>query len=423
MQASLLCLAESGSCAGGVDGATSDARVIAFVMAGGQGVRLRPFTDACPKPALPFGGSFRIIDFVLSNLYNSGVPQACVLLQYQPRVLARHLAQNWGGLRSSGGEFVRPLLPDIVCGYEFRGTADAVARSLQSVDAMQPDVIAVFAADHVYRMDVRQMVAFHQQQGADASVAAVPVAIAGASAFGVICADADGRIRSFQEKPSRPEAMPGDPAHAYASMGNYLFRPAVLRAALADAQTRGEHDFGRHVLPRLVDSHRVFAYDFARNVVPGVRAFEERPYWRDVGAVDAYVEAQWDLLGPEPRFCLDNPQWPIRCGHGPRVLGSFNGGAVVDSIVAPGVPFLGAAVRHSVLQQSAHVEPGADLERCVVMEDARIARGVELRDAIVGGGNTLTPARCTRQREWSRSPAGVTIVPPRSLESRFQSLR
>lgn len=396
--------------------------VIAFVMAGGEGVRLRPFTADCPKPALPFGGGYRVVDFALSNLYNSGVSRAHVLLQYQPHVLLQHLAENWGAVRSADGVFVRALAPETGAAPGFRGTADAVARSLHVLDAVQPDLVAVFAADHIYRMDVRQMAAFHREHDADASVAAVPVPVACASAFGVIRADKDGRIRGFDEKPRRPEPMPGDARRAYASMGNYLFRPAVLRAALAEAQAHGEHDFGRHVLPRLVASHRVFAYDFAQNHVPGVRTSEEPAYWRDVGTVDAYVEAHWDLLGPEPRFRLDNPQWPILCGDGPRVLGSLNGGSVVHSIVGPGVSFLGSALRHSVLQRGAHVEPGADIERCIVMDGARIARGVHLRDAIIGGGNTLRRAKRAQRADWSRSPAGMAIVPPRALENQPQAL-
>ncbi len=392
-------------------------RVFAFVMAGGEGARLRPFTAGCAKPGLPFGGGYRVIDFVLSNLYNSGVPQACVLLQYRPLELMRYLAENWGGMRSAEGRFLRTLQSDFSIGPEFRGTADAVARSIRVLDAMQPDVIAVFAADHIYRMDVRQMVAFHLDRDADATVAAMPVPIGRASAFGVIGADAQSRILSFQEKPSRPDPMPDDPARAYASMGNYLFRPAVLRAALAEAQARGEVDFGSHVLPRLIDSHRVYAYNFALNRVPGVRPCEEPAYWRDIGTVDAYIEAHWDLLRTAPRFCLDNPQWPILHGRQQRVLTSSDGD-VIHSIIGPGVPFLGAKVRHSVLQQDAIVESGADIERCIVMNGARVERGVRLRDAIVGGGNVLARTNGgngkppARPRDWGRSPAGMLIVPP-----------
>lgn len=393
-------------------------RMLVFVMAGGQGERLRPFTRDCAKPALPFGGGYRIIDFVLSNLHNSGLPQVCVLLQYRPSLLAQHIARHWSAVRGANGRFVRALLPRSAGVELFQGTANSVACGLQAIDGTEPDVIAVFAADHVYRMDVRQMIDFHRERDAEATVAAVPVPLERARAFGVIVADSDGRILGFQEKPERPQSRPEDPRRAFASMGNYLFKPDALRAALAEAQARGEHDFGRHVLPRMIDRHRVFAYDFARNRVPGARPEEEAAYWRDVGTVDAYVEAQWDLLGPEPRFRLDNQEWPIRCGDSPRVLGSLDGGELQHSIVGPGVQFQGAAVRHSVLQRGAHVEPGAEIERCILMEGVRVAKGVRLDRTIVGRGNLLTAqahgGRSARSSRWPRSPAGMTIVPPRA---------
>ena len=393
-------------------------RVLAFVLAGGQGTRLKPFTDDDPKPALPFGGSYRIVDFVLSNLYNSMLERAHVLLQYRPAILVRHLAERWGRGDGPGGRFVHPLLPQDLRVPEFRGTADSVAAALQRVDGADCDLVAVFAADHVYRMDVRQMIAFHCRRDADASVAAVPVPVTRAGGFGIICADRDGRILGFQEKPARPQTMPGDPARSYASMGNYLFRPAVLRAALAAACARGDHDFGRHVLPRLVESHRVYAYDFEGNVVPGMQPGEEPAYWRDVGTVDAYVEAQWDLLGPRPRFRIGNPEWPIRCGSAPRVLGVRAGSDVENSILGPGAACDGAAVRRSVLQRAAYVSPGAELDHCIVMDRAQVGHGVQLHDAIIGRGNKLQIASVTRRPDvrrprWTRSPAGVLIVPPR----------
>ena len=199
-------------------------------------------------------------------------------------------------------------------------------------------------------------------------------------------------------------------------MGNYLFRPEVLRAALAEAAARGETDFGRHVLPRLLDRRRVFAYDFGRNRIPGVRPGEKPAYWRDVGTVDAYVEAQWDLLGPEPRFRLDNPEWPIH-GAALRPPGAADSGGFEDSIIGPGARADGAAVRHSVLQGGAQVGPGAALERCIMMEGARIECGVELRHTIVGSGNVIagsTAGRRARSPAWACTPAGMTVVPPRS---------
>jgi len=321
-------------------------RVTAFVMAGGEGTRLRPFTRDCPKPALPFARRYRIIDFVLSNLYNSMIRSVYVLLQYRPESLLKHLAENWGFARSAPGELLEAVLPrgDGPRGG-FKGTADAVRQNLHLVEAGRPDAVAVFAADHVYRMDVRQMLAFHEARAADATVAAVPVPVGEASAFGVICADTAGRILGFQEKPDAPAPMPGKPGYAFASMGNYLFRPEVLREVLEAAAARGEYDFGQHVLPRMIGTHRVYAYDFSRNLIPGVKPHEERAYWRDVGTVEAYRSAHRDLRGPQPRFSLDNAEWPIYPGERPGTAAARRRGVISRAVRGAGVGAQGAALR------------------------------------------------------------------------------
>jgi len=288
-------------------------RTMAFVMAGGEGTRLRPLTEHVPKPALRIGERCRLIDFVLSNLHNSGIDQVYVLLQYRGQVLADHLADVWPANRADG-HFVEPVWPETM----FAGTADAVRQGLARVDDRDVDTIAVFAADHVYRMDVRQMIAFHRDRDADATIAAIPVPRSEANRFGVMRVGRCGRVLAFEEKPAWPAPAPDDPAEALVSMGNYLFRPAVLREALRAAAERGEHDFGHHVLPRLVRSGAVFAYDFRNNRVPGLHPCEEPAYWRDVGTRAAYEAAQRDVAGLHPRLRLDNPCWSIR-GADPRV--------------------------------------------------------------------------------------------------------
>jgi glucose-1-phosphate adenylyltransferase len=287
-------------------------KILAIVLAGGNGTRLRPLTAEHAKPALPFAQGYRIVDFVLSNLVNSDISRIYVLAQYKPQSLVAHIRTVWapwsGGARSA----VNVVLPET--GGEskvYKGTADAVYHNLHLIDREQPDLVAVFAADHVYRMDVRQMARFHQQRGAEVSIAAVPVPVENASAFGIIATGPAGEIHDFREKPERLAFAANDAANAYASMGNYLFKPAVLLESLEQAHQRGEIDFGHHILPRLARSHRVFAYDFASNRVPGIRAHEERGYWRDIGTVEAYRAAQRDVLGPLPRFSLVNPEWPI----------------------------------------------------------------------------------------------------------------
>lgn len=281
----------------------SDPRVAAFVLAGGEGTRLRPLTAQMPKPALPMAGRCRIVDFVLSNLVNAGVAPILVLLHYRPQPLLEHLATAWRGCG------VQP----VVAARGYAGTADAVGQSLEWLEGRAIDLVGVFAADHVYRFDVRQMAAFHRAAQADVTIATLPVPVAEATAFGVLrLAEGGTRIIAFDEKPVRPAALPGDPAHACISMGNYLFRPAVLREALRAAAARGEHDFGHHVLPRLVAERRVHAYDFRANRVPGLRPFEEAAYWRDVGTLPTYLASQQDLQAAEAPLVFDNPCWPIR---------------------------------------------------------------------------------------------------------------
>ena len=279
-------------------------RILGFVLAGGEGSRLRPLTRERAKPALGFAGGYRLIDFVLSNLVNSGVDPIYVLAQYKPDSVIEHIAAAWGPR-------VNVLLPRSGDGDGYTGTASAVLQNLDVVKHGRPDLVAVFAADHIYRMDVRQMAAFHRARRAQVSVAAVAVPIESAQSFGVIAAARDGRVREFQEKPLLPRPLPGDPSHAYASMGNYLIEPGVLAQALREMEQGGGSDFGRHVLPRLPGRYGVFAYDLAENVLPGVRSYEEPAYWRDVGTLPALIAARKDVQGARPRFQLRNPSWPI----------------------------------------------------------------------------------------------------------------
>ena len=293
-------------------------KILTLVLAGGEGTRLHPLTAEHAKPALPFANGFRIVDFVLSNLVNSGLSTIYVLAQYKPESLVKHIAAAWSPWVADEG-MIKVLLPrSNTLGGQFKGTADAVYQYLDLVQAHAPDLVAVFAADHVYRMDVRQMIDFHFRRRAEVTVSAVGVPIEQASSFGVLVTTPKGRVRDFREKP-RVDApsIPGDPRRAYASMGNYLFEPQVLERALEEGRALGHTDFGRDVLPRLCGSARVYAYDFSRNHVPGVQESEERGYWRDVGTLSALAAAQQDAMGHNPRFNLWNSRWPI---HGePRI--------------------------------------------------------------------------------------------------------
>jgi glucose-1-phosphate adenylyltransferase len=289
-------------------------KIVALVLAGGEGTRLYPLTAEHAKPALPFANGYRIVDFVLSNLVNSKISTIYVLAQYKPDSLMRHIAAAWAPWFSGSDGMIKVLLPRSNRQL-FRGTADAVSQYLDLLQAHSPDVVAVFAADHVYRMDVRQMVDFHRSREADVTVAAVAVPLDKASSFGIVSAQPDGRVREFREKPQRAAPIPHNPARAYASMGNYLFDPQTLACALEEGARQGDTDFGRDILPRLCQSARVYAYDFAENQVPGLQDFEEPAYWRDVGTLSALAAAQQDAMGHRPRFSLWNRRWPIRGEH------------------------------------------------------------------------------------------------------------
>ena len=365
-------------------------KVMAFVMAGGEGSRLRPLTiDRC-KPAVPFGSRYRIIDFVLSNLANSDIRSIYILVQYKPQSLIEHIRKAWSVSALFSEQFVTVVPPQMSEEYmQFGGTADAVYQSLNLMNMHRPDLVAVFGADHVYRMDVRQMMRFHCENAADVTVAALPVPVDQAFNFGIIEADASGRILGFDEKPAQAKPMPDDPTRAYASMGNYLFTADVLRAALEEAHRRGETDFGHHVLPRMSGTHRVFAYDFSTNVVPGAKSYEESGYWRDVGTLDSYYEAHLDVLGMYPRFDAFNPQWPIYSSHyqGPtaRVIRSS-----LDNVLLGAATVVSDAnIRNSLLRREIVVEPGAQIEDCVIMDYVCIGAGARLRHAIIDRHNVI----------------------------------
>ena len=287
-------------------------KIVTLVLAGGEGTRLYPLTAEHAKPALPFANGLRIIDFVLSNLVNSGLSTIYVLAQYKPESLMKHIAANWAPRLADEGT-IKVLLPrSNTLHGQFKGTADAVYQYLDLVQAHSPDLVAVFSADHVYRMDVRQMIAFHRERRADATVSAIAVPVEQAASFGIVSATAQGRVREFREKPrTAVPCIPGDTRRAYASMGNYIFDPQVLERVLEQARPEGHTDFGGDILPRMCATHRVFAYDFAHNRVPGVQEYEERAYWRDVGTLSALAAAQQDAMGQRPRFNLWNRAWPL----------------------------------------------------------------------------------------------------------------
>ena len=395
------------------------ARVLVMIMAGGKGERLQPLTRDRGKPAVPFGGRHRLIDFVLSNFMNSDMPSIYVLVQYKSQSLIEHLRLAW---RTSGilpDFFVTVVPPQMRSGQEwYRGTADAVLQNLNLVDDFQPDVIAVFGADHVYRMDVNQMLDAHVGSGADVTIAARPVPIEEAAAFGIVAVDRSGRVVEFTEKPPRPSPMPGDPSRALVSMGNYLFsRRVLVEALLADARRSTDHDFGRSIIPELVPTGRVFAYDFQQNEVPGVKPYEEHGYWRDVGTIQSYWEAHMDLLGESPRFDLDNRHWPIRSGHHAGPAARFIGSDLDNAQVGEASLVKRATIRNSILGRSVWVNEGAVIEDSIVMDHTTVGKGAQLRRTIVDRYNIIPAATrigvdpsADRER-YHVDPSGLVVVP------------
>ncbi len=390
-------------------GADTDT-VVGVILAGGQGTRLAPLTRSHAKPAVPFGARHRIIDFALSNFVNSGVRSVYVLLQHHSRSVRDHLRAVWHTVPGNG--FVQPLQ---AVERPFRGTADAVRQSLDRLQVRSADAILIFGADHVYRMDVRQMLDFHRRRNADVTIAALPVPTHEAREFGVIDCDADARIQSFLEKPTHPPAMPDDPTRTLASMGNYCFSAEALQRAMHDCAHIEDLDFGRHVLPNMLrQGRRVFAYDFGTNRTQGkVNGFG---YWRDVGTLDAYYEATLDTLGPQPRFDLNDRNWPIRVAGRSWPNARLLRAEINDTQIGPGAMVRDARIASSVIRRAATVDAGAHLDHCVVLDGARIARGAQLRRVIVDRHASI-PAHAKIGFDPERdarshfiTPSGITVV-------------
>ncbi len=368
-------------------------RVLGLVMAGGEGSRLAPLTAQRSKPAVPFGGSYRIVDFVLSNLLNSGIYSTFVLVQYRSQSLIHHLREGWRLSTPHPDDFLTIVPPQMRLGKEwYQGTADAVYQNFNLIHDFRPDLIAVFGADHIYRMDIGHMVRFHRKKEADLSIAMLPVPSVEATGFGVAEATPDDRIVSWLEKPDDPPEMPERAGYSYASMGNYIFEPRALINVLREVAEEGlEPDFGTTIVPRMVDDHDygVYAYDFHRNRVSGIKPYEEVGYWRDVGTLPAYWSAHMDLLGKQPRFDLNNRMWPIHSQSyqrgSPRVLS----GRIEDSSLGVGTVVDEATIVRSVIGRDVWVEKGAEIVDSIVTDHCRIGPGARIRRGIVDRYNYI----------------------------------
>jgi glucose-1-phosphate adenylyltransferase len=400
------------------------ANVFGIVLAGGEGKRLMPLTVDRAKPAVPFGGNYRLIDFALSNLVNGGFRRIVVLTQYKSHSLDRHIAQTWH-LSPLLGNYVTPVPAQMRRGpYWFSGSADAIYQNLNLLHDERPDYVAVFGADNIYRMDPGQMLEQHMETGAAVSVAALRAPLSQADQFGVIEAGADGHtITAFREKPKDATGLPDAPDKVFASMGNYLFTTdALIDAVTSDAGAdESKHDMGGNIVPMLVSSGAAHVYDFSKNVVPG-ESERDHGYWRDVGTLDAYFDSHMDLVSVDPVFNLYNTEWPILTWHDPRPPAKFvfdedgRRGHAIDSMVCAGVVISGASARRSVISPGVHLHSFAEVEDAVLMQGVDIGRGAVVRRAILDKNVCVAPGAeigvdpAADRKRFTVSDGGVVVI-------------
>lgn len=374
-------------------------RMIAFILAGGRGHRLYPLTKERAKPALPFGGKFRIIDFALSNLVNSGIYSIYVLTQYKSQSLLRHLRDGWqfGGLLKN--QFIIPVPAQMRTAEEtwYRGTADAIYQNIDFIEETEEQLVLIFGADHVYRMNILQMVEVHEERHAEVTVAACPVEAHLSTEFGVIEAIPDGTIVGFHEKKADAPTIPGEMLRVYASMGNYIFSSrTLLRELRADARREdSRHDFGHDILPSMVGRVPMYAYDFQENQIPGEPA-NWTAYWKDVGTLEEYYATRMDLCGVMPDLNLYNPRWPIQTASYPDPSAKFTfgeegrPGQAIGSVISGGCILSGGLVRNSILGRGVRVRDGAVVEESIIFDNCDIGQRARIRRTILDEGAVVS---------------------------------
>lgn len=402
------------------------ARTLAMILAGGAGTRLEPLTRERAKPAVPFGGRYRIIDFCLSNFANSGIFKLKVLTQYKSDSLNNHISRTWR-MTAFLGHFCETVPAQMRTGGDwYKGSADAIYQNLNLITDEAPSHVFVFGADHVYQMDVQQMLDFHISRRADCTVAVLPVPIAEGNQFGILDIAPDGQVQGFLEKPKNPPPMPGHPELCLASMGNYLFTTdTLMQAVIEDAKLENSsHDFGKSILTALHQRSRVFAYDFLLNDVPG-QGHRERGYWRDVGTLDAYYQANMDLIEVEPIFNLYNTQWPITTASSSLPPAKFvfadeandRVGQATDALVSEGCIISGGTVNRSVLSPRVRVNSWAQVTDSILMENVEIGRHSIIKRAIIDKNVTIPPGTKigvdldADRRRFHVTDSGLVVIP------------
>ena len=370
--------------------------VLAMILAGGEGTRLMPLTKSRSKPSVPFGGSYRLIDFVLNNFVNSGIIRIYVITQYKSQSLYMHLKNGWtvSGIPNC---FIDTIPAQMRTGKDwYKGTADAIYQNLTFIEDQYADDVCIFGSDHIYKMNIRQMLQYHQNNKASLTVAAMRMPSSEvAGRFGVIEVDAMGRMIGFAEKPKVPKEIPGDPGYSLVSMGNYIFKSEVLSKALREDadDVNSSHDFGNDIIPKLFPRGNVYVYDLSNNVIEG----EPREvYWRDVGSIDAYWDAHMDLLKEKPDFSLFNLQWPLHTFYPPLPPAYFsdtrnNHSLVSHSMISAGCKIVGATIKKSVLGFRCSADDGATVEDSVLIGDIKIGKGCKIRRAIIDRHVEIAP--------------------------------
>ena len=401
-------------------------RVLAFVLAGGKGTRLYPLTKERAKPAVPFGGRYRIVDFVLSNLVNSGIYSIYVLIQFKSQSLLQHLREGWEVSGLLKNNFIIPVPAQMRSAQQdwYRGTSDAIGQNMNLIEQADPHLVVIFGADHIYRMNIRQMIEYHVEKRAGVTVAAIPVAKELSTEFGVIEATSEGRIMGFHEKKKDAPTLPDDPTRVFASMGNYIFSTDLLMEELAKDSENEEssHDFGKDILPNLIGRADMYAYDFQTNVIPG-DPIGSPQYWRDVGTLDAYYEASMDLRAVSPELNLYNRQWPLRTAGYFDAPAKFvfdedgRRGVSIDSIISGSSIVSGATVKRSVLGRGVRVHTGALVEDSVIFDNCDIGRHAKVRRAILDKNVKLPEnaqvgydQEADEKRGWHVTESGITVI-------------
>ncbi len=397
------------------------AGVLGMILAGGEGSRLRPLTESRSKPAVPFGGSYRLIDFALNNFVNADLMRIYVLTQFKSQSLFHHLKKGWN-ISGITDRFIDPIPAQMRTGKRwYEGTADAIYQNMSFMQLADPDQVCIFGSDHIYKMDIKQMLEFHKEHEAALTVSALRMPLSQASQFGVIEVDNDGRMVGFEEKPENPKSIPGDPEHALVSMGNYVFEAKTLFAELIeDADNpNSSHDFGKDVIPKMYPRGDVFVSDFSRNKITGEK---EEVYWRDVGTIGAYWEAHMDLLKKDAPFSLYNRKWPLHTFYPPLPPATFtdsdNGRVqIIDSLVCNGSLVSGSRIEKCVLGFRSNIASACDISESILLGDVKIGEGCVLRRVIVDKDVDIAPGtqigvNLKRDREqFHVSDEGIVVIP------------